>query len=86
MVEPSFESLEIADRIQKIAVGMQKSAAAVLNKIPSSKIAGQLKEKLRERGIHVIGTLPNDPLVFEAGFVGHGLKKGNYAGCGPYRG
>ena len=76
MVEPSFESLEIADRIQKLAVGMQKSVAAVLSKIPSSKIAGQLKEKLRERGIHVIGTLPNDPLVFEAGFVGHGLKKG----------
>ena len=34
MVEPSFESLEIADRIQKLAVGMQKSIAAVLSKVP----------------------------------------------------
>jgi len=76
MVEPSFESLEIADRIQKLAVGMQKSIAAVLSKVPSTEIAGRLKDKLRDRGINVIGTLPSDPLVFEAGLDGHGLKKG----------
>ena len=76
MVEPSFESLEIADRIQKLAAGMQKSVAAVLSKVPSTEIAERLKEKLRDRGINVIGTLPSDPLVFEAGFIGHGLKEG----------
>ncbi len=76
MVEPSFESLEIADRIQKMAAGMQKSIAAVLSKIPSTAIAGQLRDELRNRGINVVGTLPNDPVVFEAGLAGHGLKNG----------
>lgn len=76
MVEPSFESLEIADRIQKLAVGMQKSIAAVLSKVPSTAITKRLKDELRDRGIDVIGTLPNDPLVFEAGLAGHGLKSG----------
>jgi CO dehydrogenase maturation factor len=76
MVEPSFESLEIAVRIQKMAAGMQKSIAAVLSKIPSTAIAGQLRDELRNRGINVVGTLPNDPVVFEAGLAGHGLKNG----------
>ena len=76
MVEPSFESLEIADRIQKLAAGMQKSIGAVLSKVPSPAIAGQLNDQLRGRGINVTGTLPNDPLVFEAGLAGHGLKTG----------
>jgi CO dehydrogenase nickel-insertion accessory protein CooC1 len=41
---------------------MQKSVAAVLSKVPSTKIARRLKDKLRNRGINVIGTIPSDPL------------------------
>lgn len=76
MVEPSFESLEIADRVQKLAAGMQKPIAAVLSKVPSPEIAGRLEDELGERGIKVTGVLPHDPLVFEAGLDGRGLKSG----------
>jgi len=76
MVEPSFESLEIAARIQKLAGGMQKPVAAVLSKVPSKTIAERLQDELADRGIPVFGSIPNDPLVFEAGLDGHGIEKG----------
>jgi CO dehydrogenase nickel-insertion accessory protein CooC1 len=70
------EQIGIADKIQKLAAGMQKPTAAVLSKVPSTSIARRLKDELRVRGIDVIGTFPSDPLVFEAGLAGHGLKRG----------
>jgi CO dehydrogenase maturation factor len=76
MVEPSLESLEIAARIQALAGSMEKAVAAVLSKIPTAAIADRLRDELGHRDIDVIGALPEDPLVFEAGLEGHGLTKG----------
>jgi len=76
MVEPSLESLEIAARIQSLVGSMGKAVAAVLNKVPSPEIADRLREELGNRGIDVIGILPNDPRVFEAGLEGHGVAEG----------
>lgn len=76
MVEPSLESLEIAARIQSLAGSMGKAVAAVLSKVPSAAIADRLRDELGHRGIDVIGALPEDPRVFEAGLEGHGLAKG----------
>jgi CO dehydrogenase nickel-insertion accessory protein CooC1 len=55
---------------------MGKAEAAVLNKVPSPEIADRLREELGNRGIEVIGTLPNDPRVFEAGLEGRGVAEG----------
>jgi CO dehydrogenase maturation factor len=76
MVDPSLESLEIAARIRSLAGAMGKAVAAVLSKVPSPEIAGRLRDELGNRGIDVLGTLPNDPLVFEAGLEGRGVAEG----------
>ena len=36
----------------------------------------KLKNELRGRKIEVIGIIPNDPIVFEAGLEGHTLDRG----------
>ena len=76
VVEPSFESLNIAEKIKGLASGMNKKVSAVLNKIDSESIAGKLRSKLASKNIEVIGTIPNDPLVFEACLEGEALGAG----------
>ena len=76
VVEPSFESVNVAEKIKDLAAGMNKDVAAVLNKIPSDEVAQKLEEKLRRRNIEIIGTIPNDPMVFDAGLEGRVLNRG----------
>ncbi len=76
VVEPSFESLTVAEKIKGLASGLDKSVSAVLNKIDSEKIAQKLKSELRIKNIKVIGIIPNDPLVFEACLEGRTLGGG----------
>lgn len=70
VVEPSFESINIAERIRDLAAGMNKEAAAVLNKMPSEKVTKRLKKELSKRSLKLIGIIPNDLQVFEAGLEG----------------
>ena len=73
VVEPSFESIAVAEKIKGLASGLNKAVSAVLNKIDSERIALKLKGELRIKGIEVIGTVPNDPLVFEACLEGRAI-------------
>ncbi|MBL0712433.1 MAG: hypothetical protein JJV98_01920 [Desulfosarcina sp.] len=77
VVEPSFESITLAEKIKEIASGMNRAVSAVLNKIDSEKIAHKLKGELKTRDIKVIGTIPNDPLVFEACLEGRAIGGGD---------
>jgi len=74
--EPSFESLTVAEKIKGLASGMNKPVSAVLNKIDSERIAHKLEGELKTRDIEVIGTIPNDPLVFEACLEGQAIGGG----------
>ena len=76
VVEPSFESLTVAEKIKGLASGMNKPVFAVLNKIGSEKIAEKLEGELEIKDIEVIGTIPNDPLVFEACLEGSAIGGG----------
>lgn len=76
VVEPSFESLTMAEKIKELASGMNKSVSAVLNKVGSEKIAKKLEGKLKTKDIEVIGIVPNDPMVFEACLEGRTLGEG----------
>jgi CO dehydrogenase maturation factor len=76
VVEPSFESIAVAEKIKGLATGLNKAVSAVLNKIGSERIALKLEGELGVRGIEVIGTIPNDPLVFEACLEGRTLGGG----------
>jgi len=74
IVEPSFESLALAERIVYMAEGIGVNRVrAILNKVPSEGIAERIVEKLKEKKIKFVGTIYYDLQVSEAGFEGEAL-------------
>ncbi|MBW1800316.1 MAG: P-loop NTPase [Deltaproteobacteria bacterium] len=76
LVEPSYESVSVAEKIKDLATGLNKESMAILNKIDSEGTASKLKDKLELKNIGVIGAVPKDPLIFEACLDGRPLVNG----------
>lgn len=77
VVEPSFESLELAQKINSLAAGIGiKNTWAILNKVPSPDMDSKLKNELVKRNIYVIGCIHHDPEVFNASLEGSAIKGG----------
>ena len=77
VVEPSFESITLAERIRHLALGIGIGEIwAVINKVNSEALTIRLKEELGKRNVRVIGTIPYDEEVFTASFEGKPLKLG----------
>ncbi len=77
VVEPSIDSLEVAERISELASQMQIADVwAVLNKITSEEIATRLKGYLNKRHINVIGAIRQDTEIFESCLEGRPLHGG----------
>lgn len=76
VVEPSLESITVAEKIRGLAAGIKKNLLSVLNKINSDSVALKLKDELKKREIEVIGVIQDDPVVFEACLEGHALVRG----------
>jgi CO dehydrogenase maturation factor len=71
VVEPSFESMALAEKIGYMAEGMGISRVrAILNKVPSENVRQRMIDELNKRNIKTIGTIYYDPQVSEAGFEG----------------
>ncbi|MFC1861838.1 P-loop NTPase [Chloroflexota bacterium] len=71
IVEPSFESLALAEKIGYMAEGIGVNRVrAILNKVPSEGIEEKIIEKLKEKSIKFVGTVYYDVRVSEAGFEG----------------
>jgi len=65
VVEPSIDSLEIAERISEMSAKIEIADIwVILNKITSAEIATKLMDYLSERDIPVIGTIHQDPEIF----------------------
>jgi len=78
VVEPSLESITLAERVNSLATGSGVSNTwAVLNKVGSAGIASKLREELSKRGVRLIGAIHSDPEIFEACFEGRPLGGGN---------
>jgi len=76
IVEPSFESIELATKVKELAAGAGVSNTwAVLNKINSDEIAKRLRKELEKRGMEIIGTVPYSPQIFDACLEGHKLDE-----------
>lgn len=74
IVEPSYESIVLAEKISYMAEGMGISRTrAILNKIPSEKARQKILEELNKKNIKYIGTVYFDPQLSEAGFEGKAL-------------
>ncbi|MDD2605350.1 MAG: P-loop NTPase [Desulfobacterales bacterium] len=76
VVEPSFDSLQVAAKIKSMASSMGKKVVAIINKSPSETITKKIEQQLTEGGLAVIGVLPQDPSVFEACLTGDVPQKG----------
>jgi len=74
IIEPSFDSLALAEKIRYLAEGIGISTIrAILNKIPSSEIEMKMRKELEEKQIQVAGTVYLDPQISQAGFTGQKL-------------
>ena len=74
IVEPSFESIALAEKIGFMADGIGVNRVrAIPNKVPSEKIKMRIIGELGKRKITCIGTVYFDPQVNEAGFEGNPL-------------
>jgi len=76
VTEPSFDSLELAEKINTLAaeVGVER-VWTILNKIRSREITSRLREELEERGISVIGSIGYDPEIFQSGLEGRPVRR-----------
>jgi len=77
VVEPSFESLQLADRINNLSreIGVD-NIWAILSKVPSNGIASKLKGELDTKGIDMIGCVHYDEDIFQSSLEGLGFGKG----------
>ena len=73
VVEPSFESLALAEKIHSMAEGIGVSRIrAILNKVPSEKVEKRILEEMEKKKIRVAGRIYLDPEISEAGLEGKG--------------
>ncbi|MDY6835211.1 MAG: P-loop NTPase [Chloroflexota bacterium] len=73
IVEPSFESVLLAERINKLAREMDIKAIAILNKM-SEESGETLQSSLEHRGVPVAASIPYDQEVFLACLQGLPVK------------
>ncbi len=75
VVEPSIDSLEVAEKISELANQIQIADVwAVLNKITSEEISARLMAHLNKKHISVIGSIRQDPEIFESCLEGRPIK------------
>jgi CO dehydrogenase maturation factor len=77
VVEPSLDSLEVAEKIHELAGQIDIADVwAVLNKITSDDIAKRLIDYLDKRSILVIGQIHQDADIFESSLEGRPIQNG----------
>jgi CO dehydrogenase maturation factor len=82
IVEPSFDSLALAEKIRYMAEGLGiASVQAVLNKIPSPEVEEKLREELENKKMKVAGSVYLDPQISQAGFTGKKIPENTEAGA-----
>ena len=75
IVEPSFESLNLAKKIRDLASGMnEKKTWVIINKVSSEEIVKKMENKLKRYDLEVIGSIPDDPEIFMACLEGKPVK------------
>ncbi len=76
VVDPSIDSVQLADRISDMANQIQIADVwVVLNKIGSKNVADRLTSRLNECGVKVIGMIPQDDEIFESCLDGRPIQE-----------
>ena len=67
VVEPSLDSLEIAERISELATQIQIADVwVILNKITTKEVAARLADYLNKKDISIIGSIRHNQEIFES--------------------
>ena len=76
VTEPSFDSLELAEKMNSLAteVGVER-VWTILNKIGAKEIASRVREELEKRGISVVGSIGYEPEIFQSGLEGRPVRR-----------
>jgi CO dehydrogenase maturation factor len=75
VVEPSIDSLEVAEKISELSAQIEIADVwVVLNKITSEEIADRLRDYLDRRDIRVIGSIHQDQEIFESCLEGRPIR------------
>jgi CO dehydrogenase maturation factor len=75
VVEPSFESISLAERIRQLSSGIGISdVQAIINKVNSPAVAQKLNDEMGKRNISVIGSIPYNDAIFNADLEGRALS------------
>jgi CO dehydrogenase maturation factor len=81
VVEPSYESLALSEKISYMAEGIGiPRIRAILNKIPSVHVEEKIIKDLIRKGIRYLGAVYLDSKVSEAGFEGMPLSESEAKG------
>ncbi len=75
VVDPSIDSLEMAERIARLSREIDIADVwVVLNKIPSEKVAAYLTDRLSKKDITVIGTIHENEEIFASCLEGRPIR------------
>jgi CO dehydrogenase maturation factor len=78
IIEPSYESIALADKIEYMADGIGVSKVrAILNKISSEETERKILKELEKKEVLSIGTVHLDPRIQAANFEGKALGDSN---------
>lgn len=76
VTEPSFDSIELTEKISALAAEVgNENTWAILNKVSSDEVALRLREELEARDIGVIGSIDSTPEIFHAGLEGRPVRR-----------
>jgi len=73
VVDPSYESLLLAEKIESLAKGFGVRTLVALNRA-TPDVVDEMKSELKKRGIDVSGSIGYDPEVFRACLKGEPLN------------
>ncbi|RKY97776.1 MAG: hypothetical protein DRQ13_04290 [Ignavibacteriae bacterium] len=77
VVDPTFESILIAQKVSILCQGMGiKNYGIIINKISTNVLKLYIEQELFKRGLDVYGLIKYDNSLFEAGLTGSSINSG----------
>jgi CO dehydrogenase maturation factor len=73
VVDPSYESVLLAEKISSLSKGLGVRTVVTLNRVTPAVI-GEMKRELKKRGLEIAGSIAYDPEVFRSCLRGEPLS------------
>jgi CO dehydrogenase maturation factor len=81
VVDPTFESILIAQKVSILCQGMGiKNYGIIINKISTNDLNLYIEKELIEKGLEIYGSIKYDDRLFKAGLIGSSINPGTAIG------